>query len=156
MKTKRNIFVVFMVLLCVVLTAVSALALTGCGKKEVELGSLDNPVKKGTGSKTFDFVVVNKAGEQKYFKISTDADTVGAALVADGVKLIAGDDSEYGLYVKTVDGETLDYTADGYYWAFYISEDLNLEAKDYAMTGVDSTPIEEGKIYVFLAEKASY
>ena len=156
MKTKRSIFVLIMVMFCVVLTAVSALAMTGCGKKSIALGELENPVKKGTGSKTFDFVVVNKAGEKKYFKISTDAETVGAALVADGVKLISGDETAYGLYVKVVDGEKLDYETDGYYWAFYVSDDATLESKDYAMLGVDSTPIEEGKIYALVAEKAEY
>ena len=76
--------------------------------------------------------------------------------MADGVKLISGDETAYGLYVKVVDGEKLDYETDGYYWAFYVSDDATLESKDYAMLGVDSTPIEEGKIYALVAEKAEY
>ena len=73
----------------------------------------------------------------------TDEDNIGAALL--GVELIAGEDSAYGLYVKTVDGQEADYDKDGHYWAFYIDG-------EYAMTGVDSTPIEDGKAYAFKYE----
>ena len=66
-----------------------------------------------------------------------------SALVENG--LIAGDDSEYGLYVKTVNGITLDYDKDGKYWAFY-------EENAYANQGVDSTPIKEGGVYTFKPE----
>ena len=47
--------------------------------------------------------------------------------------------------VDTVNGITLDYNKDGKYWAFYINN-------EYAMTGVDSTPVEEGAAYAFVAE----
>ena len=42
--------------------------------------------------------------------------------------------------VETVCGETLDYNTDHMYWAFYIDG-------EYAMTGVDSTPAENGRTY---------
>ncbi|MBQ2923597.1 MAG: DUF4430 domain-containing protein, partial [Tyzzerella sp.] len=53
----------------------------------------------------------------------------------------------YGLYVKTVNGTTLDYDKDGMYWSFYING-------DYAMTGVDVTEIKAGEKYSFKAEKS--
>ena len=56
-----------------------------------------------------------------------------------------GDDSEYGLYVKTVNGITADYDKDGVYWAFYIDG-------EYAAAGVDATAIEEGSSYSFKIE----
>lgn len=59
--------------------------------------------------------------------------------------LIAGEESEYGLYVKTVNGITADYDKDGVYWAFYING-------EYAQTGVDSTKIAEGESYSFKVE----
>ena len=68
---------------------------------------------------------------------------MGEALLE--LKLIAGDESTYGLYVKTVDGETLDYEKDGKYWAFYIDG-------AYAASGVDSTKITSGATYSFKAE----
>lgn len=91
----------------------------------------------GEGAKTF---VTEIAVEDKTVKITvnTDKDTVGVALLE--LNLIAGDESDYGLYVKKVNGITADYDIDKSYWAFYIDG-------EYAMTGVDSTQIEEGKVY---------
>ena len=68
----------------------------------------------------------------------------GKALLDQGV--IAGEDSSYGLYVKTVNGETADYDADGTYWGLYING-------EYAMTGVDATTLEAGATYAFRVEK---
>ncbi|MBQ8163837.1 MAG: DUF4430 domain-containing protein [Clostridia bacterium] len=92
---------------------------------------------------SFKFTVVHANGEEKSFDIETTKKTVGAALVEEG--LIAGEDGQYGLYVKTVDGETLDYEKDGKYWAFYVNG-------EYASTGVDSTDIVDGANYSFKAE----
>jgi len=97
----------------------------------------------GEGSVSFMFNVVNANKETSYFQINTDETTVGAALLNLG--LIEGEDSEYGLYVKTVNGITADYTTDGVYWAFYIDG-------EYAMTGVDSTEITAGATYTFAVE----
>lgn len=98
----------------------------------------------GEGSKLFYFDVTFSNGETSSYAIHTDAATVGEALV--GLNLIAGDDSEYGLYVKTVGGETLDYDANGMFWGFY-------ENGEFAMTGVDSTAITDGTTYSFVASK---
>ena len=98
----------------------------------------------GEGSKVFTFTVVDEAGAQTPFEIHTDQETVGAALAELG--LIDGDEGEYGLYVKTVNGITADYDADGVYWAFYVNG-------EYAVSGVDSTPIAEGESYSFKVEK---
>lgn len=98
----------------------------------------------GEGDKLFYFDVTFSNGETSSYAIHTDADTVGAALV--DLNLIAGDESEYGLYVKTIGEETLDFNTDGMYWAFY-------ENGEYAMTGVDSTAITDGTTYSFVATK---
>ena len=91
----------------------------------------------GKGAKVVTVVVA--AGESSVtFTINTDKDTVGAALLEHD--LIAGEDSAYGLYVKTVNGILADYDVDQSYWAFYIND-------EYAMSGVDSTPIKDGEIY---------
>ena len=98
----------------------------------------------GEGDISFKFIVVDADGKETEFTVKTDADTVGKALL--DANLIAGEDSEYGLYVKTVNGITADYDTDGSYWAFYING-------EYAMTGVDSTEIEDGATYTFKVEK---
>ncbi len=97
----------------------------------------------GEGSVSFPLTVVDGDGNTTQFEIHTDKETVGQALLA--LELIAGDDGEYGLYVKTVNGVTVDYDTDGKYWAFYIDD-------EYAMTGVDSTPITDGSSYTFKVE----
>lgn len=111
----------------------------------VESSSLaeEAPTELGEGAKSFAFEVTDVDGSTKYFTVHTDAETVGEALVA--LDLIAGEDSEYGLYVKTVDGVTLDYDTDGKYWAFYVDG-------AYASTGVDSTEVTDGATYAFRAE----
>ena len=97
----------------------------------------------GEGAKTT--VVEVKANNQVVkFTIHTDKDTVGAALLEHN--LIAGEDGAYGLYVKVVNGITADYDVDQSYWSFYVNG-------DYAMTGVDSTAIEEGAVYSLVYTK---
>ena len=97
----------------------------------------------GEGSKTFMFKV-DAEGYAIIFTIHTDEETVGAALLAHNI--IAGEDSQYGLYVKTVNGIFADYNVDGNYWAFY-------ENGEYAMSGVDTTVITEGYTYSFVRSK---
>ena len=88
--------------------------------------------------------MVEADGNETNFVVNTDKETVGDALLE--LNLIEGDDSEYGLYVKTVNGITADYDTDGTYWAFYVNG-------EYASTGVDSTPVNEGDTYEFKVEK---
>ncbi|MBE5781562.1 MAG: DUF4430 domain-containing protein [Clostridiales bacterium] len=91
----------------------------------------------GEGAKTM--AVEIAAGDQSItLTIKTDKETVGDALMEH--ELISGDVGEFGLYVKNVNGILADYDVDGYYWAFYING-------EYAMTGVDMTPIHEGENY---------
>ena len=97
----------------------------------------------GEGSKTFNFKV-DAEGYAVTFTIHTNEETVGAALLT--LNLIEGEDSQYGLYVKTVNGILADYDVDGTYWAFY-------ENGEYAMTGVDTTSITVDHIYSFVRSK---
>lgn len=97
----------------------------------------------GEGETRFDFTVVDQEGEETQFEIHTDQETVGEAL--QDVGLIEGEEGEYGLYVKTVNGITADYDKDGVYWAFYVND-------EYASEGVDSTKITEGDTYAFKVE----
>lgn len=91
----------------------------------------------GEGAKTLTVEV--KAEEKTVtFTVHTDGKTVGEALISNN--LIAGDESEYGLYVKKVNGITADYDVDQSYWAFYVDG-------EYAMSGVDTTDIVEGSVY---------
>lgn len=142
-------------ILLIVLIAAIALCTIGCnGNKNLGEGNTENPSSsqstetgktvKGEGTTVFDFTVVDKDGKTTDFEIHTDKQTVGEALLELG--LIAGEESTYGLYVKTVNGQTLDYDTDKMYWAFY-------ENGNYAMSGVDTTNIVAGTTYEFRASK---
>ena len=97
----------------------------------------------GEGEKSFTLEVTDADENVVSCVINTDATTVGEALCDLG--LIDGDDSEYGLYVKSVNNMTYNYETDGKYWAFYIDG-------EYAMTGVDDTDVTDGSTYAFKAE----
>lgn len=132
-------------ILCFVTILFVALVSTGCGKKKetpdvAEKITVDlNASELGTGAKKFTFTVINNT-DVSVQTIHTDEETVGAALLKLG--LVAGEESSYGLYVKTVKGVTADYEKDGTYWGFFING-------EYASAGVDSTKIEEGTDYSF-------
>ena len=132
-------------LLCLGLVVLlAAAALTACKANTAPPKTADGREIVGEGGKSFSFDVTFADGTTTGYEVRTDAATVGEALVK--TELIAGEDSEYGLYVKTVCGKTLDYDADGMYWAFYVNG-------EYAMTGVDQTEIAGGSSYAFVAEK---
>lgn len=132
MKTilKKHSFLSLLVL--ILLSAAIALSVMSCGEK-----TPDGEVK------TFTLEVTGVDGTVETFTVETDKDKVGEALLEE--KLIQGEDSAYGLYVTTVNGEYHKYEEDGKYWAFYING-------EYAMTGVDQTDIEDGAVYALKAE----
>ncbi len=132
-------------ILCGVLIAASALTIIGCDGTKT-LGDPTETVSytvKGEGNTLFYFAVIDGEGQSTAFEIHTDKTVVGDALTELG--LIEGEDSQYGLYVKTVNGIVADYDTTGTYWAFY-------ENGAYASTGVESTPITAGASYAFKVE----
>ena len=97
----------------------------------------------GEGSTTVT-VEVSAADKTVVITLKTDEAMLGAALLAE--ELITGEDGPYGLYVKTVNGILADYDTDHTYWALYIDG-------AYALSGVDTTPIEAGKVYRLSKDK---
>ena len=94
----------------------------------------------GEGATTFYFTAKDVDNTVTCFEIHTDKTTVGAALLELG--LIAGSESDWGLYVTTVNGITADWDTEKAYWAFYIGE-------EFAQTGVDATEVVAGTTYTF-------
>ncbi len=140
---------------CIVLIAAMALVTCGCTKAPSKDGSaatvetpqqpgLENGKTYGQGATAFPLTVTHADGTSISVTIATDKTVVGEALQALGI--LAGEEGPYGLYIKTVDRETLDYNTHGMYWSFYVND-------AYAMTGVDQTTIEPGVSYALKAEK---
>ena len=120
--------------LCMVLAVAMAFTVAGCGSKTESIESTEaQKIVLGDGSVKITVIVVD-----------ADKETVGDALLEQN--LIEGEEGDYGLYVKTVNGITADYDTDQTYWAFYVNG-------EYASTGVDSTPVNEGDTYEFKVEK---
>lgn len=154
----RNFTKIFALILCIVLIAATALFATGCKKTEGETPETNDAVTTaadttekaeddnvlGEGEKQFTFKVVDGEGNETVYTINTDKTTVGDALLE--LELIEGEDGDYGLYVKKVNGIVADYDVDQTYWAFYVNG-------EYAMSGVDTTDIENGAEYSFKVEK---
>ena len=90
------------------------------------------------GSKTFTVKVVHSDESEKTFTYQTDAEYLGEVLVAEG--LLVGHNDTFGLYIDSVDGEDAIWDEDGSYWALYVGE-------EYAMQGVDQTPIADGDAF---------
>ena len=55
----------------------------------------------------FTVIVTDVDGTENTFQYTFEAATVGEALLAEG--LISGDESEYGLYITSVNGITADW-----------------------------------------------
>ncbi len=159
-SNKKNVTLI----LTMMLVLSMALAAVGCGsngqaqnqqeQNSVQSTEMQNPdvqnaenaqvTELGEGAMEFAFTVIDKDGNETVFAIHTDKEIVGDALLE--LELISGEDGQYGLYVKTVNGITADYDVDQTYWAFYVNG-------EYAASGVDTTAIEEGMTYTFKVEK---
>ncbi|MBE7064409.1 MAG: DUF4430 domain-containing protein [Ruminococcaceae bacterium] len=153
---------VLSLIVCIVLIAAMALSAFGCTDNknsstptatpnsvtEGPMTTADNAEKfneagdkiVGTGNTVFTFKVVDADKKTTTFEVHTDKNIVGDALQELG--LIAGEESQYGLFVKTVNGVTVEYENGGKYWAFYVNG-------KYAPKGVDQTEINTSDIYSF-------
>ena len=116
-------------MISLLLALVMVFALTACGAKE-EAPAAD--------AVSFKVVVTDLEGNETAFEYTSSAASVGEALVAEG--LIEGHETEYGLYIDTVNGITADWDNDQTYWAFYING-------EYATTGIDGTEIVADTTY---------
>ena len=124
------------------------LCLVSCNEKIDAEGLWENATYRsdkefGKGEKTVEVEV--KVEEQSVtFTIHTDADTLGAALLEH--ELIAGEDGQYGMYVKTVNGILADYDVNKSYWGFF-------QNGEYLMSGVDTTAIVGGEHFEIVYSK---
>lgn len=130
------------------LTVLLTVCVISCQSEEDRSGLWENATylnntEFGSGTITVE-VEVKIEDRSVTFTLNTDKTTLGAALLEHN--LIAGEESEYGLYVKVVNGITADYDIDQSYWAFYKNGEMML-------TGVDGTVIANGEHYELVYTK---
>ena len=115
-------------MISMLLALVMLFALAACGAKE------EAPAE----AVSFTVVVTDLEGNETTFEYTSDAASVGDALVAEG--LVEGHEASYGLYIDSVNGIAADWDKDQTYWAFYING-------EYATTGIGETPITADTTY---------
>ena len=118
-------------LIAIIMCAALLLGLAACTPKE------ETPATDGE-KVSFTVIVVHKDGSEKTFTYETNDKYVGPVLEADG--LLEGNEGPYGLEITKVDGEKAVYSEDNAYWAVY-------EGEEYALQGIDTTPVKEGQVY---------
>ena len=115
-------------MLSLMLVLVMVLALTACSTKK-------EPAAEAV---SFKVIVTDLEGNETAFEYTSNAASVGDALVAEG--LVVGHEASYGLYVDSVNGIAADWDNDQTYWAFYVNG-------AYATTGIGDTPITADTTY---------
>ena len=114
--------------LSLLLALIMVIALVGCSANK----------EAPSAAVSFKVIVTDLDGNETAFEYTSSAASVGEALVAEG--LIEGHESDYGLYIDTVNGITADWDKDQTYWAFYVDG-------EYATTGIDGTEIVADTTY---------
>lgn len=104
----------------------------------------DKPVE---GSKAITIEVINQADESELYEVNTDAEYLRQAMEeADGLEF-SGQESEYGMMVESVNGESAVYAEDGAYWSFYVNG-------EYCNNGINSEPVEDGEEFQIVYTEA--
>ena len=96
------------------------------------------------GAKGYTLEVIHADGSIKTFELRTDEEYLGPALLAEGI--IAGEQSQYGLTIITVDGEDAVWEKDNAYWSIVVNG-------EYGMNGVDTTPVYDGDVFQLVYTK---
>jgi len=122
-KTAKRNLIIASVLIVLIAGAIAAYVLFS-----------EKPVE---GQKTIAVDVVHKDGTTKTYTIKTIEEYLRGALEQEN--LIKGTESEFGLFLETVDGETVDGTNQEWWCLTQDGQSL--------MTGVDATPIKDGDHY---------
>lgn len=88
-------------------TIIGLLTLTVVVAILLSINTLSRPSTK-TGAKTLNVSVVHRDGGISKFNIKTDAEYLSAALLENNI--VEDNQTEWGLYILTADGETVDET----------------------------------------------
>ena len=127
----------FLALLLVLLLTFS---LAACGKDDESTDNTNvytEDSEIGQGDKTYYLHIVADDMDIT-LTVHTNEKNLGKSLRETGV--VDGEESEHGLYIKTVNGVRADFAKDNAYWAFNIDGEMS-------MVGVDAVDIVDGETY---------
>lgn len=131
-KKKLNKKTLFGVIALVALIAIFAVVYSVFREKPVE------------GSKSITIEIVGKEGNSTTYDVKTDAEFLSQAMEeAEGLEF-SGTESQYGLTLEVINGETTDFN-NGSYWGIYVNG-------EYGNYGVDSQPVVDGDAYKLVYE----
>lgn len=100
--------------------------------------------KPVAGSKNITIEVIGKEKAAVTYEVSTDAEFLRQAMEeAEGLEF-SGTESQYGLTVEVINGETTDFN-NGSYWSFYVND-------AYCNYGIDSQPVMDGDAFKIVYE----
>lgn len=132
--------------LLALLLSISCLTLAACQKPEPlpedelwKTAFYTEDTELGSGSKVV-YVEVKTENKSVTFTIRTDKENLADALLEHS--LVGGDFSQFGLYIKKLNGITADYDIDQTYWAL----SKNGELLNYGASGAS---ISDGDHYEF-------
>lgn len=91
------------------------------------------------GEKNISVTVIHGDGSTKEFNITTDELYLRMAMEPE--KIVEGQESEYGLYLTTVDGETADSNKEEWWGVFKDGKLISFN--------IDKQPIADGEKYSF-------
>ena len=123
-----------------VLMAVCALSVISCGKTEQNVPEETIPLTAEQSAKevTVTLEVTDDKGEKTSKAVTTSKTTLREALEEN--LDIEGEDGEFGLYIKKVNGITADYDENGAYWALY-------KDGEYLTCSADDEILTDGAVY---------
>ena len=136
MKQNKKIIIAAVALVAVVATLFGIWWFNRPEAKPVDpTGESKSTGEDGTAYyKTISVQVIHSDGAGNTFTYDTNADFLGPLLYEKG--LIKNEGADEGMF-NIVDGEKADWNENQSYWALYVGE-------DYAMQGIDDTPINDG------------
>ena len=104
--------------------------------------------KAEEGTKAYTVEVIDDTGTSTVYEGTTDAEYLSELmdeLAAAEDFSYDGYDSDYGLYITTINGLLADYDADSAYWSIYVNG-------EYGQYGADSQVVTDGDAFSFVYE----
>ena len=124
------------------------LAVIACALLLLGVWMMNRP-KTQEGAKSITVEVKDDQEAVKTYEVHTDADYLAGVmdeLKEKGDFTYEGSESEYGLYITSINGLEANYDTDHAYWAIYVNG-------EYGMFGADQQPVTDKDTYSFVYEK---